>query len=459
MSHGTVSLRKWLILPIETKVREFDAKMLLAYHAAERGWGVVVGSKQATRHAQHQLPKGVIIEKSIATRGLESGTTFIDLAERAGNRVAAWCEEGLVYHDGEEYVRRRIDPRSLSRIDYFFTWGKNQADDIARFAGFPEKLVNSGNPRIDVLRPEWRGAFDSAAAQIRSRYGRIILINTNFKVGSHVRPGINDLIGFLRASGKITEATEPMWRRYEALEKKNFASFRSLLPVLSRAFPSHTIVVRTHPSESDAPWKETAKSLSNVKVVFEGNVVEWILAADAAISNNCMTGVEAYLLDKPSIAYRPHRDDGAEFAITHSLGFQCEQETELLSLLRRIVDGSIDVEATYAGQLHLAEHYLANVRGKSACENIVDTLDTLPLRAAAADFTPTIGSVADGVTSFFRSLTERLDRRMAYARKKFPGIERAEAQELLRSFQRVSGRFGSIRIRKISRDGFCVYAP
>ena len=71
-----------------------------------------------------------------------------------------------------------------------------------------------------------------------------------------------------------------------------------MVRVLSQQHRDHQIIIRPHPSESHDPWRQLAAELPNVSVVYEGNVAEWLLAAELLIHNNCTTGVEAYLLGR-----------------------------------------------------------------------------------------------------------------------------------------------------------------
>ena len=61
-----VSPRRWILLPIgfALKAREFHGNAMLAFEAAERGWGVIIGSKAIRYNAV--LPRGMLIEKNIA---------------------------------------------------------------------------------------------------------------------------------------------------------------------------------------------------------------------------------------------------------------------------------------------------------------------------------------------------------------------------------------------------------
>ena len=50
--------RPWLIIPIETKVRELDAKTYLACAAAEAGFRVLLGDQNALMKRLASLPRG-----------------------------------------------------------------------------------------------------------------------------------------------------------------------------------------------------------------------------------------------------------------------------------------------------------------------------------------------------------------------------------------------------------------
>ena len=172
----------WLLLPVETKAREFHAKLLLAALAVERGYRVVLGEQNAMVRQIAHLPRGLYVDKSIA----KTKTKHFQRLRQQGNKVAAWCEEGLVYRDRDAYLRQRIDLASLAEAERFFCWGAVQRADIAAKAGKDEaKLVATGNPRFDLLRPDYRGLFADEAQALRDRHGDFILINTNFARYNH----------------------------------------------------------------------------------------------------------------------------------------------------------------------------------------------------------------------------------------------------------------------------------
>jgi len=457
MKKTTVSKRKWLILPIETKARELYGKLLLACFAAERGWGVVVGGKQATRGEQNLLPKGTFIEKSIPpgnSSGVVNRALFFD------NKVSAWDEEGLVYMNKENYFFRRINPETFRKIDFFFTWGRQQGDDIKHFLEVPEgKMINSGNPRFDLLRPEFRGIFETPAKELRQKYGKIILINTSFWLFNSGGQDVEGRIDSLKESGQIKDASqEDHWRRMATLQGKIFERILNLLPKLSEKFKDYTIIIRPHPSEDNDPWIEKARNLPNVKMVHERNANEWITAADVIVENNCTTSIEAFLLGKPAITYRPIKDEEVEMKLPNGLGFHVNSDEELISLIQKILEKKVTEPKNKESQIEFLKNYIANVDGKLACQTIMNAMDTLDLPLSGGDFPL---KHKDAFGRFLRKTKRKhfgneIDR---YYRKKFPGIKLSEVEKILAEFQKVSGKFSDLRIVQTDDDGFCVYKP
>ena len=155
-----VSRRKWLVFPVVNFVREFYGKLLLAAVAAERDWGVILAYKG---YFKHDFPTNTGVAVDMI---LKAGPRISNFLEH-GWRLCGIDEEGLIYQDGDDYVHRRVDESVVRQMDYVFLWGQNQRNDITKhIAGIDEKLVISGNPRFDLLRPELREFYAPKATQI-----------------------------------------------------------------------------------------------------------------------------------------------------------------------------------------------------------------------------------------------------------------------------------------------------
>lgn len=451
-----IGKRKWLILPVETKSRELYGKMLLSCVAAEKGWGVLIGSKSATRDAPG-LPKGVILDKSISPGRLKD----IESLQLNGQRVSVCDEEGLLYVNLKWYEQRRFEKASFEKIDYFFAWGQQHKADILQILGAinSDKIVVSGNPRFDLLREEFHGIYKKSSSHLKAKYGRIILINSNFLFVNSGAPDSKDYLSYLKSIGKITDLeNEETWRRLISFGQKNLDYFIRMLPRLSDEFPEHTIVIRPHPSEDDSLWIRAASGLPNVKVLFEDSANEWILSSEVSIQNNCTTAVEAFMLDKPAISYRPFRDDEIEFKLPNAVSFEAYDLDGLVNTVRRLVSSKDfasdrNLIEEREKQFGFARSYISNVQGRLASDTIMDTLGKLSLPEAEPVFSESLGSL------FKRTIgkVKKFLNKDVYTSKKFPGISLSEVRGILAEFQHTSNRFHNIKIVQIDLDGFCVY--
>ncbi len=55
---------RWLYLPVEVKVRELDAKLLLSYYAIQQGYQVIIGDHPVVEESTSYLPAGIFFIKS-----------------------------------------------------------------------------------------------------------------------------------------------------------------------------------------------------------------------------------------------------------------------------------------------------------------------------------------------------------------------------------------------------------
>ena len=302
--------RRWLLWPFVVKLRERESSAMMAFEAAERGWGCILGNKFIGR--RQDLPRGIVIEKLIAPGTASKISHMLEI----GKRVSACCEEGLVYPNAQEYGRRKIERGSYDQLERFFAWGHIQANDLTERINLDgSKITISGNPRFDLHRPELRGAFDESVAAIRRRYGPFILINTRFSMFNSFR-GDEAVVNKTQTLGKTAEGKT---RDHIAFQGKIYSAFMDLVEALHDRLPELQIIIRPHPSERHDPWHAKATEHARVHTISRCNVIPWILASEAVIHTNCTTGVEAYLLGKPAIAFRPICDPQFDMVLPNAL--------------------------------------------------------------------------------------------------------------------------------------------
>jgi surface carbohydrate biosynthesis protein len=443
--------RTWLIIPIETKVREFHAKLLLACVAAEKGFRVVLGGQHPIDAALVSLPRGIFFDKSV----VPLRAMLFEQYRSIGLRVAAWCEEGLTINDPAEYLRRRVNGEALRQADVFYAWGDYQADLMRKeYPSCSDKILPYGNSRIDLLRPEIRSVFATDVEALRKRYGHFILINTNFSLCNH-KIGEAALLADRRVAGKITTAwEESFFREWIAHKREIFSAFKEMVPKLRAAFPGRTIIIRPHPSENHDTWREVARPLPGVEVVHEGGVVPWILAADALIHNGCTTGIEAFVLGRIAVAYQPVESSVHDAHLPNDLSVRARDLAELTGCVAGRIRGESVDAAELGARWELAERYMSHLRGPLATDVIVDSLSSRDLSGPRRPGEPSLPRVTALRTyvraqRLFRRLTHRVEPPNAHALQKFPGLTLEEVAHWVGRLQQATGRFGGLKVKMI----------
>ncbi len=459
---------KNLVIPIENLVRELDAKLVLAILASRRNFTSFIGSRLEIDFRIASFPRSIYLSKSMTARSLK----MFRIMTMLGHHITAWDEEALIHPPDRVYFSRRMSPESIKYVSELFAWGEENAELWRRYPHLPEeiKIHLTGNPRGDMLRPELRGVFSEEAKELQKEHGRFLLINTNF---SFVNPFFPEQ-GLLRmdrldthgkpsygraAVGMDREFVERLYRHKSDV----FASFKKMIPVLNKSFPELTIIVRPHPVENPEVYHLIANQSPGIKVINEGNVIPWLLAAVAVIHNGCTTGVEAYMLEVPAVSYQAAGDrdlDRSFYHLPNYLSHQCFSLDELLETLTDIESQRFGAASGQARK-RLMAHYLASQDGPLACELILDRLeetakklDSVPLPSFSTRCTGAYLALKRRVKKHIKALKPGSKYRPSFQRYRFPEISLESLQNRVKALNKSLGVFPEPEIRRISRFVF-----
>ncbi len=446
-----IDLPATIIIPVESQVRELDAKILLAGAAAERGFPVVIGSRAFIHFRVDSLPRGVYLAKSMRTLSIRMFSILRDL----GHEIVGWDEEGLVRWPDDEYYRWRLSPVTLKKLSHLLTWGADDARVLQNYPGYPGTPVHlTGNPRIDLLRPELRSFYREKAELLKQQYGDFILINTNFSKVNHFFSHLSELKKpalDLEAGGEET---------FDAgkgrLKQVLFEHFQKMLPALSQALPEHNIIVRPHPAENHRPWLKIAETFPNLKIINEDSVTPWLMAAKVLLANGCTTMIEAAVLGTPSVAYQPETGGRYDDDLPNEVSHRVYSLAELCPLVREIVQGEKGPLAESERRRILAPHITA-LNGKLSCDRMVDVL----VEAGYLQKSPpaaSIGSYLRGkLHNRVRTVSKKINMRrpghrnnFAYHQHRFPGVTAAEIETRIKRLGALLGRFDKLRVEQLS---------
>ncbi len=446
-----------LYIGIETKVRELDAKLLLACVAAKAGYTVILGQQKMFLKRVGEIPEGILLFKSIS---LPSKAREYEHYKKLGFKLVAYDEEGLVPFNADEYKKRRVSVDSLKLLEYFFAWGPWQKDLILEKAPMEEaKIAPVGHPRVDLTRKELRAFYDDDASALRNRYGQFILINTNFAFYNHFQSRDFEVVlrQQIKAGKVVDEEQREYYRKVSEYKKVLFYEFADMVAKIRERFPSIAIVLRPHPSEDHEYWRQVLPRDDKIHVVHEGAVLPWILASEVVIHNSCTTGIEGYLLEQPVIAYRPVQSEEVELPLPNLLSEQALTLDALLDSLEQLLTNNQGSQAgADARKREIVAHYISGLDGPLSCERIIAILNTVQIpektvKIASYQLYTKMKQVRTSVVRMLRQKTKETHK-MKYQLQKFPGIALDEVQQSITKFQHVTGWFSGIRAVQLEEN-------
>jgi surface carbohydrate biosynthesis protein len=451
-----------LLIPVENQVRELDAKLLMACVSARRGLTSIIGPKREVESRIESFPRSVYVAKSM----VQGNSKFLRTVHKLGHTNVAWDEEALVHLPPDTYFSRRLSPEALASVSHLFAWGEDNAKLWRKYPELPVGMPIhiTGNPRNDLLRPEIRPYYEKDVNEIRSTYGDFILINTNFNHVNAFLPGRNLFLPIEKPGEEpgFGRAARGMTREYaEGLRKFKQAileAFQELLPALEKSFPSHTIIVRPHPTESQEVYHQIAARCERVKVTNKGNVVPWLMATQALIHNGCTTGVEAYVMRVPAISYRATIDEKYDYgfyALPNKLSHQCFDFDQLQQTLSKILAGELGA-ADGDKRLTLIDHHLSGLKGPLACERIIDVLEKivdglseLPNPLLWGRLEKWFKATKCRVRLRSKLRVARSDKSLEFQRHKYPEIFIEDLRSRITRLQQVLGKDGKLKVDQI----------
>lgn len=435
-----------LYVPVETRAREWDAKLLFSLMAAAANFQVVIGPKWLLNANTDLLPRGLFGCKTLN----RIDASAMEAAAAAGHAIYAWDDEGPGQILPEVYLKN-IDPVAVGYAERIFAWGEHQAKMLSRrFPDAASKIEVGGNPRWDLLRPEHRGFFAAEAGALRAAHGRFILVNTNFGTfNSWWSEGLEAITNVAAETGafeRSNEADQRMLADIHDFEKGVFLSYGAMLAALSAAFPDHTIVLRPHPTEKVEVWEKITASLPNVKTLREGVVIPWIMAAEAVVQNSCTTGVEALTLGVPVVSYCKYETPLVEWHLASHVTPRAKDETALVNHLKQFLSDPASFKSVNAQGLQVLGRHIAKLAGETAAAAILKSLTFLAKRSEKRQ------SVFDRVFSLPKGLRPYL--KTKYLAMKFPPVSGSDLAQAVSRLTRPHPRLDQVSITQIAESTF-----
>jgi surface carbohydrate biosynthesis protein len=412
------------------------------------------------------FPRSIYLSKSTTNA---SKKVFKNL-ERLGSKIVVWDEEALVALPPKLYYRHRLSPLTIGYVSHLFAWGEENAELWRQYPNLPGEIPIhiTGNPRGDLLRPDLRAFYEKDAEELRQTYGEFILINTNFNLINAFSPDMNLLMPspnpneglILSRRSKSLGLSREYAEGFTEYKRAILGDFEELIPELDKSFPEYTIVVRPHPVENQEVYHRIADKCKRVRVINKGNVVPWLLAAKALIHNGCTTGIEAYALGVPAVAYRVrgHEQYDRDFhQLPNQLSHECFNFEELRATLEQILIGRLGI-ANGGERKALMNRHLAAQDGPLACERVIDVLENIteemsemPEPAIRDRLKSWVWATKRRVKKRFRGYRPNMSHnRPEFLRHRYPKISLDEIRNRVSGFQQLLGYDKELTVQRFA---------
>lgn len=428
-----------IYIHVEIAARELPSKLVLAILAVQQGHNVMLSDLNSFRYflKKNRLPPGIFHDKALTPT---SGRLklYQELRSRGFLITSLDEEHGLLSDSYEGFAKARYSNASLELASRAFCWGDHDHACLKSiYASMGDRFEIVGSPRADI----WAGIAPEVD-QLPDAFKEkpYLLFSSNFSINApetHWRA-----LRRLRAMGYLER--EPSRRlRLLSVRGEQFrlmAAIAEVLEKLSRNMPDVSIVIRPHPIEDSAAWKEIMRGMPNVHVIREGSIGPWVHGALAVIHNGCTTAFEAALAGKPVLTLRPLRGLSHEREVPNRLGVQVANAEEIEACIRGIlVKGEADfLERIEKDRLDVRKRILL-VEGETAAKRIIDSWNQLGCALQKQEKPKVFGMTSGGglwMTNFLarsrRHLYHRLSNHDRFvANEKFPALRKGNVEQVI----------------------------
>lgn len=327
------TIKQRIYLEIETKKREFNSRCYFALKAARKGYSVVIAKKNKLYKNLEKLQNGHFILKSAGIKAHD-----ISLKLKKLNYIPYGSDEegGIIISPLD--TSRRVLPKALDQIKFFFSWGNDEKNAILEsMPEFKEKIKSVGNPRIDLLKKKNQFIYVKEIKRIKEKYGDFNLYATSFHknnaIGNSKNP--NWLEDQLKV-GLVLKEHYNHNKLVDSMQKKNLEKTLDFFKFYDQQKNLPKLIVRPHPAEDNETYTKEIKKLKNIIFIDDQlSIIPWILSCNFFISYNCTAQIECSLLGKRPINLEFETDKDLNFDITRLVSKNINKNIDVINYLRQ----------------------------------------------------------------------------------------------------------------------------
>lgn len=428
---------------IETKVREFYARIFFSILAAERGYSVVLGSRGHMLRFSKKLKKGIFLSNGNTQRLSSVSDRFKSL----GFKVGHLDEEGAITFDYQHHIFR-FDFDLFKKIDFFFSVGEREKQAILsnNLKGEPHKKIYvTGNNRFDMLGKKFHNLYDEDVKNIKKKYGNFVLITTKFnKINVVKKNDEDDYVKRSSEGGYIRREIDHYFANESVKnDKKTMGELEIFLKELKTNFPNIKFLLKPHPGENFNYWTQFKKNINqpNLEIIpiNEFHTNAFILASDFLIASNCTTLLEGYLLNKLGINFLPYENSKVHYELTKTLSENCYSKKELIFKVKEALNKKLFNKKKLSENEQKVLLFTINNVVENSVEKMLDFIDELKFHNDSTDKFSIFSNIflyriKEQMIEIFRNLFKKKDKylkeKQEYLFQKNPGFTIQEISKI-----------------------------
>ena len=355
---------KIFCIPIETKVRELDGKLLLALHLLNNGFEIYIGARNGIFRELNYLKNAIYLAKSISK---ENKHRYQKLKNNNNDIFVQNVEGGILYKDVSGHFKNSYPKQLMHFVNGVILYGEELKEKFLEYnTNYSEKnILVSGEPRFDLLKDNLKEYYKSNTKKLTNKYGDFILVNTSFSIANPF-VGEEQLFNHMEKSEGYSKDVIQNLKYKNEYFKDVMNDFIIALDYLSNKYSNLNFIIRPHPSESLSNYIEKFKEKKNIYVTNQGNVHPWILASKGVLHYDCTTGIESVLAFKPTISYVPKKDDNIFTWLPTYVSTEVTNLNELDAQIEKICNTTYKSHQLTDDKKAMLNKFIANVTQNSS---------------------------------------------------------------------------------------------
>ena len=162
------------------------------------------------------------------------------------------------------------------------------------------------------------------------------------------------------------------YKYYLEYNKNKFYQNRELIEFLAEKFKDINIIIRPHPSEKLDSYLELKKNFSNVHVLKEFSIAEWLKWSKLNIHYYCTTSLEASAMGIQNLAYKSDFDNKNFVKIPYLFSQKIDNLRDVEKFIKNLLKKKSNLKRNKQ-----IEKYIYNFYSKDSYKKIVEEIKKL----------------------------------------------------------------------------------